>query len=47
MLYNYKDIKISQPIMINIKFPDGSVRPFNKGITAFEIANGIIHGRYA
>ena len=27
--------------MINIKFPDGSVRPFNKGITAFEIANGI------
>lgn len=27
--------------MINIKFPDGSVRPFNKGITAFEVANGI------
>ena len=27
--------------MINIKFPDGSVRPFSKGTTAFEIANSI------
>jgi threonyl-tRNA synthetase len=27
--------------MINITFPDGSVRPFEKGVTAYEIAAGI------
>ena len=27
--------------MINIKFPDGSVRAYEKGVTGFEIANGI------
>ncbi len=27
--------------MINIKFPDGSVREYEKGVTGFEIANGI------
>ena len=27
--------------MINITFPDGSVRPFEKGVTAYQIAAGI------
>ena len=27
--------------MINITFPDGSVKAFDKGITALEIAQGI------
>ena len=27
--------------MINITFPDGSVRAYESGITAYEIANGI------
>ena len=27
--------------MINITFPDGSVRPYEKGVTAYEIAAGI------
>ena len=27
--------------MINITFPDGSVKPFESGITAYEIAQSI------
>ena len=27
--------------MINITFPDGSVRPYDSGITAWQIAQGI------
>ena len=26
--------------MINITFPDGSVRPFEKGVTAYEVSDG-------
>ena len=29
---------------INIKFPDGSVRSYNKGVTGYEIARGISEG---
>ena len=28
-------------VMINITFPDGSVKPFEKGVTAYEIAQSI------
>ncbi|MBR5184409.1 MAG: TGS domain-containing protein, partial [Bacteroidales bacterium] len=27
--------------MINVTFPDGSVRQYNKGVTGLEIAQGI------
>ena len=27
--------------MINITFPDGSVKPFEKGVTGYQIAEGI------
>ena len=30
--------------MINITFPDGQVRQYEKGITALEIAKSISHG---
>ena len=28
-------------IMINITFPDGSVKPFEEGVTGYQIAEGI------
>src|SRR5574344_2709951 len=33
--------QLNKNIMINIKFPDGSVRSFEKGVTGYEIAQSI------